>query len=138
MPTMTQFFNNLEDMHTVEMPPGDPKVYLDQTWERLKEGAPTKGTLISNFEQARQWSHYDNHKGMHAHIDTMTENFAKEEEKSYHLYFPRSFLYFIPGLMVALLSLILQKEKIGSPSIQQKKSSKGERATPPLKYRKWV
>jgi hypothetical protein len=29
----------------------------------------------------------------------------------YHLCFPCSFLYFIPSIMIALLSLILQKEK---------------------------
>jgi hypothetical protein len=41
----------------------------------------------------------------------MTEKFANEEEKSYHLCFPSSFIHFIPGIMIALLSLILQKEK---------------------------
>jgi hypothetical protein len=48
---------------------------------------------------------------MHRHIDIMMDNFAKEDEKSYHLCFPRSFLYFDPGTMITLLSLIMQKHK---------------------------
>jgi hypothetical protein len=104
-------FDNLDDLRTIQMPPGYFKVDLDQTREVIKEGAPTKGTFTSNFEQAHQRAKYGNHKGMHDHIDIMTEKFEKEEDKSYHLCFPRSFLYFIPGITVALLSLILQKQK---------------------------
>jgi hypothetical protein len=48
---------------------------------------------------------------MYDHIEIMTEKCAKEEEKSYHLCFPHLFLYLIPGIMVALLSLIIQKQK---------------------------
>jgi hypothetical protein len=92
------------------MPPSYPKVNLDQTREIMKEGAPPKGTFTSNFEHARKRAHCDNHKGMHDHVSIMTDNFAKEEDKSYHLCFPRSFLYFIPGIVVALLSLIVQKQ----------------------------
>jgi hypothetical protein len=105
-------FDNLDDLWTTERPPGYPKVNLDQTRETLKDGAPTKGTFTSNFGHARQCSQYNNHKGMHDHIDIMTDKFAKEEEKSYHLCFPRSFLYFVPGIMIALLSLIMQKQKL--------------------------
>jgi hypothetical protein len=39
----------------------------------------------------------------------MMEKFKKEEEQSYHLFLRRSFLYFILGLVIALLSLIMQK-----------------------------
>jgi hypothetical protein len=49
---------------------------------------------------------------MYDNIDTMREKFEKEEEKSYHLCFLHSFLYFMPGLTIALLSLIMQKEKL--------------------------
>jgi hypothetical protein len=104
-------FDNLDNLRITNMPPGYPEVDLDQTRETLKEGAPMKGTFTSNFGHARQHTQYDNHKGMHDHIDIMTDKFTKEEEKSYHLCFPRSFLYFIPGIMVALLSLIMQKQK---------------------------
>jgi hypothetical protein len=107
-------FDNLDDLHIVHMPPGYPKVNIGQTQETLKEGAPTKRTFTSNFDHARQLAQYDNHKGMHDHIDVMTENFAKEEENSYHLCFPRSFLYFIPGILIALLSLACKKRSSGS------------------------
>jgi hypothetical protein len=93
-----------------KVPPCYPKVNLDQTSETLKEGAPTKGTFTSNFGHMRQRAQYDNHKGMQDHIDIMMDKFAKEEEKSYHLCFPCLFLYFIPSIMVALLSLIMQKQ----------------------------
>jgi hypothetical protein len=104
-------FDNLNNLHIVQMPPGYSKVDLNQTRETLKEGLPTKGAFTSNFEHAHQQAQYDNHKGMHDHIDVMTEKFANEEEKSYHLCFPRSSFYFIPGIIIALLNMILQKEK---------------------------
>jgi hypothetical protein len=108
-------FKNLDDLRTTNMPQGYPKVNLDQTRETsretLKDGSPKKGTFTLNFGHARQRVQYNNHKGMHNHIDIMTEKFAKEEEKSYHLCFPRYFLYFIPIIMIALLSLIMQKQK---------------------------
>jgi hypothetical protein len=65
-------FDNLECLCTVQMSPGYPKVDLDQTREKLKDGARIKGTFTSNFEHARQWAQYDNHKGIHDHIDVMT------------------------------------------------------------------
>jgi hypothetical protein len=102
-------FDNLVDLRTTEMPPGYPKVNVDQTRETLKDGAPKKGTFTSNFGCARQRAQYNNHKGMHDRIDIMTDKFAKEEEKSYHICFLRSFLYFVPGIMIVLLSLIVQK-----------------------------
>jgi hypothetical protein len=71
-----------------------------------------KGTLTYNFKHACQRAQCDNHKGMYDHIDIMTEKFANEEEKLYHLCLPRSFLYFIPGIVITLMSLILQKEKL--------------------------
>jgi hypothetical protein len=103
-------FDNLNYLRAVQIPPGYPKVDLNQTRETLKEGAPKKGTSTFNFEHACKRAQYDNHKGMHNHIDVMMEKFAKKEEKPYHLCFPCSFLYFIPGITIALLSLILQKQ----------------------------
>jgi hypothetical protein len=106
-------FDNPDDLQTTDMPPGYPKVDIDQTRTTLKDGAPTKGTFTSNFGHARQRAHYNNHKGMHDHIDIMMDNFEKEEKKSYHLCPPpRSFLYFIPSIMITVLSLIMQKQKI--------------------------
>jgi hypothetical protein len=58
-------FNNLEDLYTFEMPPGYPQVDLNQTWETLKEAAPTKGNLVYNFKHVRQREIYDNHQGMY-------------------------------------------------------------------------
>jgi hypothetical protein len=105
-------FDNLEDLRSIEMPPCYPPVDLDHTQEKFKEGAPTNGNFITNFEHTRQRGLYDNHQSMHGNIDAMTEKFEKEEEKSYHLCFPHFFLYFIPSLMIALLSLIMQKCKL--------------------------
>jgi hypothetical protein len=67
-----KMFDNLEDLHTIKMPPGYPRFDLDQTRETLKERAPTKGKFLSNFEHARQWAQYDNHKGVYDHINVMT------------------------------------------------------------------
>jgi hypothetical protein len=50
---------------------------------------------------------YDNHQDMHDIIDTVAEKFMTEEEKYCHLCFPWSFLYFLPGLMIGLMSLIM-------------------------------
>jgi hypothetical protein len=75
-------FENLDDLRTTKMPPGYPNVGLDQTRETLKDGAPTKGTFTSNFGHACQQAKYNNHKGMHDHIDITTDKFAKEDEKS--------------------------------------------------------
>jgi hypothetical protein len=38
-------FENLDDLRTIQMPPGYPKVDLDQTWETLREGAPKNAPL---------------------------------------------------------------------------------------------
>jgi hypothetical protein len=84
--------DNLDDLRTTKMPPCYPKIDLDQTREKLKEGSPTKGTFTLNFGHARQRAQYDDHKGMHNYIDIMTDKFMKEEEKSYQLCFPRLFL----------------------------------------------
>jgi hypothetical protein len=75
-------FNNLNDLRTTKMPPGYPKVDLDQTRETLKNGATTKGTFTLNFGHTCQWAQYNNHKGIHDHIDIMTDKFTKEEEKA--------------------------------------------------------
>jgi hypothetical protein len=89
-------FDNLGDRRKIQMPPSYPKVDLDQMRETLKEGAQKcTFTFNSNFEHAHQCAQYDNHKGMHDHIDIMMEKFAKEEETSFHLCFPCCFLYFI-------------------------------------------
>jgi hypothetical protein len=55
---------------------------------------------------------YDNQQGIHDNIDTMTEKFEEEEEKFYHLCFPSSLLYIIPGLMMTQLHLVVQKGKL--------------------------
>jgi hypothetical protein len=102
-------FDNLDDLRTTDMPPGYTGVDIDKKRETLKDGAFTL-----SFGNALQWAQYTNHKGIHDHIDIMTAKFEKEEEKSYHLCFPRSFLYFIPSIMIALLSLIMQEKKYGS------------------------
>jgi hypothetical protein len=78
-------FDILDDLRIVQMPHGYPQVDLDYMRETLKEGVPTKGTFISNFEHTHQRAQYDNHKGMHDHIAIMTEKFAKEEETSYQV-----------------------------------------------------
>jgi hypothetical protein len=49
--------------------------------ETLKEGAPTKGHFISNFEHARQRGVYDNQQGMNENTDTMIEKLEKEDKK---------------------------------------------------------
>jgi hypothetical protein len=78
-------FDNLDDLWTTQMPTGYPKVDLDQIRETMKDIAPTKGTFTSKFRHVRQRAQYNNHKCMHGHIYIMTDKFAKEEEKSYHL-----------------------------------------------------
>jgi hypothetical protein len=78
-------FDNLNNLRTSEMPPGYPKVDLDQTRETLKDRTPTKGTFTSNFGHAHQRAQYNNNKGMHDHVDIMMDKFANEEEKSYDL-----------------------------------------------------
>jgi hypothetical protein len=90
----------LDNLRTLQMLHGYPKVDLGQTRETLMDGAPMKCTFTSSYEHARQLAQYDNRKGIHEHIDIMTKKFAKKEEKSYHLCFPHSFLYFIPGIVV--------------------------------------
>jgi hypothetical protein len=100
-----------DNLRTTEIPPGYPKVDLDQTRGTLKEGSPTKGTFTSNFGHARQRAQYNNYKGMYDHIDIMMDKFAKEEETSYHLCFDCSFMYFTPSIMMALLGLIIQTQK---------------------------
>jgi hypothetical protein len=77
--------DNMDDLRTAKMPPGYPKVDLDQTRETLKDGDPTKCTFTSNFGYARQRAQYNNHKGMHEHIDIMMDKLAKEEDKANHL-----------------------------------------------------
>jgi hypothetical protein len=75
------------------------------------EGVPLKEHFVSPSAKLPLRDRYDNHPAVKDNYDAVHEKFAKEEEKSYHIHFPRFLSYFIVGIMLNPLQWAWQKGK---------------------------
>jgi hypothetical protein len=63
-------------------------------------GVPLKGYFVCPQHEIEGRDKYDNHPAVDANFEAVETKFAKEEEKLFHIHFPRFLLYFIVGLLI--------------------------------------
>jgi hypothetical protein len=90
-----------------DLPPAD----FQQGFRICTEGVPLKSSFLSPSSALPAWNAYNNHPAAVRNLDAMEAKFAKAEEKSYNIHLPRSFLYFIDGLMINLIQWAVHKGK---------------------------
>jgi hypothetical protein len=75
------------------------------------EGVPLRGDLITPASQIPRRDVYNNHPVVETNSDGVESKFVKEEEKSFHIHFPRFLIWFLPGLVLAPLQRVTRKGK---------------------------
>jgi hypothetical protein len=93
-------------------PPVDlPSPDLPRAFRINTEGVPLVANYTSSFQEVHLRDCYNNHPAVAAQSDTVEQKFAGEEEKSFHLHFPRFLLHFISGLLLNPLQWVVRKGK---------------------------
>jgi hypothetical protein len=64
------------------------------------QGVPLKGHFECPQAEIKTRDDYNNHPAIENNSAAVEEKFAKEEQKSYHIHFPRFVAYFILGLLL--------------------------------------
>ncbi len=91
----------------IDLPPaGFPRGF--HIWT---EGVPLIGTFDSPSLALQARDQYDNHPAVAGNFSDVEAKFAKEEEKSFHIHFPRFLVYFIYGLILNPIQWALRKGK---------------------------
>jgi hypothetical protein len=104
-------FTTLEAVCVRPPPPNLPPVDMKRGFRVGTEGVPLKGIFLSPAPALQARNAYNNHPAVVKNADAVEAKFAKEEEKSFHLHFPRSFLFFIFGLMLNPIQWAVRKGK---------------------------
>jgi len=94
--------------------PGLPPPDFARAFRIVTEGVPLVSDFVSNPADVIRRNEYDNHSMIAEHGAEVERKLAAEEEKSFHLPFPRFLVYFIPGIIV---SPLLWVEKLGKGRI---------------------
>ena len=76
----------------------------------LKEFLSKELTSASKSEMCAR-NQYNNHPVVTQNVPAVMRKFAAEEEKTFHLHLPRSFVFFIEGLMLNPLQWVVRKGK---------------------------
>jgi hypothetical protein len=69
------------------------------------------GSYDSPLSTLCSWDAYDNHPVVDSNLEQVEAQFAKEEEKSFHIHLPRFLFSFIPGLKLNPIQWALWKGK---------------------------
>jgi hypothetical protein len=105
---------DFQTMHAacVLPPPSDqPPPDFARGFRICTEGVPLKGTYEAPSPAIDRRNAYDNHPAVASNIPAVEKKFAKEEERSFHIHFPRIFIYFILGLFLNPLQWVFKKGK---------------------------
>jgi hypothetical protein len=81
-------------------PPDYPPLDLPQGKAMFTRGVPLEGHFVCPQHAISMQDKYDNHPAVEANFVAVKTEFAKEEEKSFHIHFPRFLIYFIVGLLL--------------------------------------
>ena len=92
-------------------PPSLPPVSFSRCKRASTQGVPLQGTFFSPKSEMRARNQYNNHPAVTQNVPAVMQKFAAEEEKTFHLHLPCSFVFFIEGLMLNPLQWVVRKGK---------------------------
>lgn len=104
-------FEKINEVRNCPIPPGHPKIDVDQAFCVCDEGAPLKGHFSCKLDTVIRRNQYDNHPPLREQYEAVRKKIAKEEQKSFHLLFPHFLVLFIFGLHLNPLTWIVRKGK---------------------------
>jgi hypothetical protein len=104
-------FDTLTQSRQRHPPPNFPPADFVRGKRVFTEGVPLKGHFESPVEDIPARNKYDNHPAVNKNKEAVEKKFAKEEEKSFHIHFPRFLCYFLVGLMLNPIQWEWQKGK---------------------------
>jgi hypothetical protein len=74
-------------------------------------GVPLQGNYTAPTAPLSARDAYDNHPAVKQNVPAVAAKFAKEEECSFHLHFPRLMLFFLNGILINPLQWVIMKGK---------------------------
>jgi hypothetical protein len=104
-------FDTLQSSRTRAPPSKFPPADFARGKRIFTEGVPLVGHYESPSADLPVRDRHNNHPAVRKNFAAVEAKFAKEEEKSFHIHFPRFLVYFIPGLMINLLQWAVRKNK---------------------------
>jgi hypothetical protein len=104
-------FEKLTSSRKRHPPTGFPPADFPRGKRSCTEGVPLKGHFECPVDEIAARDRYDNHPAVNKNKEAVEKKFAKEEEKSFHVHFPRFLCYFIVGLMLNPIQWAWQKGK---------------------------
>jgi hypothetical protein len=75
------------------------------------QGVPLQASYTAPSAALILRDSYNNHPAVQNNLPAVAAKFAKEEERSFHIHFPRAMLYFIFGLFLNPLQWVMRKGK---------------------------
>jgi hypothetical protein len=106
-----QIFNDIESRPARPAPAHVPPADKQRAFHIFSEGVPVKGEYTSPVEQIKIRDAYDNHPAIAENQEAVEAKFAAEEEKTFHIHFPRFLIWFVYGLFLAPLQWAVRKGK---------------------------
>ena len=94
--------------------PTQPPIQYARAYHLCTQGAPIAGEFQCTLDDVKERVKYDNHPGIYDNAPAIRAKFAKEEHKSFHIFFMKWCLWFIFGIHICPLRWALQKGKDGS------------------------
>jgi hypothetical protein len=104
-------FDTIQAMRERKPPATDPVADLPRGKRIFTQGVPLKGDFQCPVDEIPIRDKYDNHPAIKKNYAAVEEKFAKEEQKSFHIHFPRFLIYFIVGLLLNPLQWEFDKGK---------------------------
>lgn len=104
-------FEKVEEIKSLAVPPGYPKLDYDRAHRICTEGVPLAGIYECSLKSMLQRNAYDNHPALRAQHEQVLKKLTEEEENSFHLLLPRFLCRFIFGLHLSPLAFIVRKGK---------------------------
>jgi hypothetical protein len=93
-------FDTINELQNRSPPPGDPPADLERGKRIFTQGVPLQGHFECPSDEIPIRNVYDNHPAVAKNQEAVEEKFAKEEQKSFHIHFPRFVIGFIVGLLL--------------------------------------
>ena len=86
--------------------PDGPRPDFARALRIQTDGSPLAGTFQCSVQALRLRNQYDNHKSLDDVADDYFAKLQKEEDRSYHIVFPRFLWQFFPGLHLAFINWV--------------------------------
>jgi hypothetical protein len=106
--------------HWIRVPPPKlPPIDLPRGKMIFTQGVPLKGHFTCPQQEIHKRNVYNNHPANDKNFAAVEETFAKEEQKSFHLYFSRVLVYYVLGMLLNPLQWEWDKGKVVFASMEQ-------------------